>query len=536
MKKFLDKAKSSFKDSPHSQQQQQQQPLQTHDQPSTITPPSPLDIIRYRYHHGTNLGSIFVLEQWLSNSMFIDGCPGGSELDAVSYHLAQHGPDATRQKWQDHWANAVSDSDFDWLVREAKCTSIRLPVGYFTFGRKYCRGTPFEKVAEVYDGAWAAVRTFVERARSWGIGVLLDLHALPGGANGDAHSGSSTGKPEFWGSRKNMDLATRCLVFMAQEVQRGMDGVIGIQLCNEAVWDAKGMYDWYEHVISEISAVDDSIPIYISDAWDLNRALGWTNSRHALRGVPKNPIIVDTHKYYTFSDADRAKAPPQIISSIPNELNELSGKEGSLADRGEAQVIVGEYSCVLDGQTWSRCRPEEKEGFVAQFGQAQSQRFQQRTGGAYFWTYKMDWMDGGEWGFAEQTKKHNIAPPAGMLLAASDVKARAQKASDERARRAQEAQSGHENYWNATAPGKQFEHQRYGDGWQLGYSDALTFFAARADGAFGGRAGEGADRVGCADVWIKKRLLESGQRGEFVWEWEQGFRAGLAAFYEVVGI
>lgn len=68
----------------------------------------------------------------------------------------------------------------------------------------------------------------------------------------------------------------------------------------------------------------------------------------------------------------------------------MEGKEGSIWERGEAQVVIGEWSCVLDGRTWSRVKPEEKDGLVKQFGRAQSQKWQERTGGSYFWTYKMD--------------------------------------------------------------------------------------------------------------------------------------------------
>lgn len=62
------------------------------------------------------------------------------------------------------------------------------------------------------------------------------------------------------------------------------------------------MYEWYEDIIKEISRIDDSIPIYISDGWDLTRALNWVNGRSALRGGPSNPVIVDHHKYYTYVD------------------------------------------------------------------------------------------------------------------------------------------------------------------------------------------------------------------------------------------
>lgn len=121
-----------------------------------------------------------------------------------------------------------------------------------------------------------------------------------------------------------------------------MDGVIGIQVVNEAVWDAKGMYDFYETAIDVIGAVDDQMPVYISDGWDLGRALKWCNGRKVGKGRG-NPVVVDTHKYYTFSEKDRAQAPQEIIGRIGGEMGELDGKEGALCDRGEGQVVVGEW-------------------------------------------------------------------------------------------------------------------------------------------------------------------------------------------------
>jgi aryl-phospho-beta-D-glucosidase BglC (GH1 family) len=504
-------------------------------QPNIISPPTPLDVIRYRFHHGTNLGSIFVLEKWLTPSMFPSSSPSGSELSAVTTSLSVSGLAATREKWTQQWRGALSDADLRWLVEEAHVTSIRLPIGYFTLGERFCQGTPFDRVKEVYRDAWSEVRELVTRARGYGIGVLLDLHALPGGANGDEHSGSGSGKAELWGHKGNLERAAEACVFVAG-ASREMDGVVGIQIVNEACWGAKGMYDWYDEVIRRIAEVDSSMPVYISDAWDLERCLKWVNGRKIFGNIPSNPVVVDTHQYYTFSEGDRSQSPQEIIARIPGELSQLNGKEGSLGSRGEAQVIIGEWSCVLDGQTWGRVRPEEQEGITRQFGQAQSRKWQEKAGGSYFWTMKMDWMDGGGWGFVEQTKKGNISPPPALTLRVQDVKDRAQAAQDRRGELAQAARRSHNDYWTRTCPGKRFEHHLYGEGWDVGFSDALTFFIMRANGALGVQAAAGGDKIGCLEIWVKKRLLECGQRGEFVWEWEQGFRSGVEAFYKSVGI
>lgn len=69
----------------------------------------------------------------------------------------------------------------------------------------------------------------------------------------------------------------------------------------------------------------------------------------------------------------------------------------------------------------------------------------------------------------------------------------------------------------------------------MGRTDALSFFTMRAEGKLQGGA-EGGDKVGCLEIWVKKRLLDSGERGPFAWEWKQGVRAATAGFYKEVGI
>ena len=91
MKKFMNKAKASLNkgqsDYPSYQGQQQQKVIKQDDTASYIQPPSAIEVLRYRYNHGTNLGSVFVLEKWLSGSMFVAGAQGESELDAIHAYV-----------------------------------------------------------------------------------------------------------------------------------------------------------------------------------------------------------------------------------------------------------------------------------------------------------------------------------------------------------------------------------------------------------------------------------------------------------------
>lgn len=189
-----------------------------------------------------------------------------------------------------------------------------------------------------------AAKALIAQARHHGIGILVDLHGLPGGANGEEHSGTSSGKASLWGNKKHLSRALDALRFIAIEI-RGLDNVVGIQILNEACHNPQGMHEFYGHAIATIAEVDQSIPIYVSDAWHLGDALNWVTERNLWsgHGRPTNPIVIDTHRYYTFSDEDRSKSPQEIIGTIGGELGELDGKAGSLADRGEAQVIIGEW-------------------------------------------------------------------------------------------------------------------------------------------------------------------------------------------------
>ncbi len=118
MQNIIHKAKESLN---HVDESTNQNILSHHDQPLAIRPPTPKEVMRYRYHHGTNLGSCFVLEKWLSPSMFPQGADS-SELAAVTASINQYGHAKTKFKWEAHWAAMLSDEDFDWLVNVAHCT------------------------------------------------------------------------------------------------------------------------------------------------------------------------------------------------------------------------------------------------------------------------------------------------------------------------------------------------------------------------------------------------------------------------------
>ena len=141
-------------------------------------------------------------------------------------------------------------------------------------------------------------------------------------------------------------------------------------------------------------------------------------------------------------------------------------------------------------------------------------------------------MDGGEWGFKQQTKSGAITAPPNLGLSHQDVQSRINNAKGQQQDRFNNAFGSHCNYWDTQHPG-QYEHHRYEEGWKRAYDDAMIFFGMRANG---GLKGSGGDKIGMFDIWVRKRIIESGQAGKLVWEFEQGYRQGVKSFYEAAGI
>ncbi|GAM90276.1 hypothetical protein ANO11243_083180 [Dothideomycetidae sp. 11243] len=529
MKKFINEVKSLADPKDH-HADHPTLPPQPHE-PSAqgqfhLAPPTQLDLYRYRYQNGTNLGSVFCLESWLTGSMFPKGA-GPSELDAATASVQEHGIEDARKKFEHHWHDYVTDADLDWLSKEAKCNSVRLPVGYWTLGPSFCRNTPFEHVAGVYENAWTAVMHLIARCRARHIGVLVDLHGVPGGINGSAHSGTSSGRAELWSNPAHQDQVIACLEIIAHAL-RDQENIIGMEVCNEADW-APSLWAWYDRAIAAVHKIDPELPIYLSDGWRLPDALNETAQRNS-PATNLNPLIVDTHLYYCFSPSDTAKPPSDLIAAAGSALSSVPKQAGDVLSRGATAVAVGEYSSVLSEPSWSHVPASARPDLIRTFTQTQCATNHSRAAGAFFWTARMDWMPGGEWGFRAQVENKNLVAPSWLTLSVEEVKARIARAHEQAPGKRSETYAAHCGYWDQR--GGQYDHSLFAAGWDAGFADALRLFGMRSEtGLVGG------DRIGSVDMWVLKRLRDAKVAGNrSAWEFEHGLRQGVRDFYGLVGV
>ena len=122
-------------------------------------------------------------------------------------HLKRH-----RETW-------VTAEDFDWLKARG-INAVRIPVNYGVAEEN----PPFITAMDTLDWAF-------QTAKKHGIGVLLDLHGVPGSQNAWDHSGRQ-GTLGWHTSKENIDHSLRIVADLASRC-KGYENLIGFELLNE---------------------------------------------------------------------------------------------------------------------------------------------------------------------------------------------------------------------------------------------------------------------------------------------------------------
>ncbi|WPK22816.1 hypothetical protein PUMCH_000032 [Australozyma saopauloensis] len=465
-------------------------------------------IFRARQNLGVNLGGVFVREKWIFHLTF----PGNTlfELEAVAKSVNDVGVDQTRRAMEKYWKDYISNDDWKWMQGQG-VTGVRIPLGYWNIGGgKFVSGTKFESFSEIYRNSWNILKShYIEPAAGHNIAICVDIHALPGGANGDASSGEKNGgSADFWSNQQYQDLMVQAMRFVAQDLL-SYDNISSILLANEAV--SMGSIDpetnYYVRAIKAIREIDTSIPIVISDAWSANQYVKWVQQQQGENNCAG--LIIDEHCYRCFSQSDLAKSADQITNDLQSDL--LSGLDNN--GRG-VDIMIGEWTCVLDGQTWARTGLDPNDygssrraAYVAKFAQTQMGLFLQRAPASiYFWTYKFESGNGGEWDFKQQLNKSFTFPSVSVPTAGYfDVLFN-------------QHYQAHVDYWHKANPNENYEHYRYEDGFKAAWNDYETF----------AKAGSRVGRTQAIKSARYRQHLKSRGVLRFLWEWDHGYNQALS--------
>jgi hypothetical protein len=472
-------------------------------------------LFRYRKHIGVNVGAWFVGERWISDELY-DACPGAgpgqrSELASVSAHVKRYGFEATRLRWEQHWDTFMDAPKEILEMKAAGINAVRLPIGWFSLSRiELLRSTSFERYGAVYANCWSRILTFIQQCSDQGVGVLVDMHCLPGGANADAHSGTDSSEAGLYTDVNARRQALESIKFVIRELGT-RSNVIGIEVANEPTWgQADFLKPFYLECLSYAKNLGHSIPLYIGDCWSPLEWATWA-------GQLSSDLfcVVDHHYYYCFDDKRKRRSPEQIIQGIQTstELEKCSAA-------AHGQVVVGEFSLTLDESSLKMVSKDKRPYWTRAFGNAQLQQFLSHSAGAFFWTWKFQVRNGSNtWDLRDMIQNGSLPTPvAPQLDAPATICAAVQQRNKLKAVKTRE----HVAFWSTHGDPEQYEHWRYELGWDRGFADCLQF------------ASEGEGLV-CA---FQERLVVLRQRAHnrkrgvssFSWEYEHGYRAAWACF------
>ncbi|KAH7520633.1 hypothetical protein FEM48_Zijuj08G0165600 [Ziziphus jujuba var. spinosa] len=135
-----------------------------------------------------------------------------------------YGPDRAPQVMQDHWNTYITDDDFRFLSSNG-INAVRIPVGWW-IAKDPSPPKPY------VGGSLKALDNAFTWAEKYGIKVIVDLHAVQGSQNGNAHSSSRDGYLE-WGDSYIQDTVD-VIDFLAKRYGNN-PSLAAIELMNEPV-------------------------------------------------------------------------------------------------------------------------------------------------------------------------------------------------------------------------------------------------------------------------------------------------------------
>ena len=322
---------------------------------------------------GVNLGGWFVLEKWMTPSLF----EGLDAVDETTFCLELGEKAETRLK--KHWETFITEDDFKW-IREVGLNSVRIPIGHWIFGD-----------VKPYVGAIEYLNRALEYAKKYDLKVLLDLHTAPGCQNG-FDNGGIAGVMEWHQHQDNIDKTIEVLSRIAERYGN-YPQLMGIELLNEPHWTVPMsiIKDFYIRAYEEsrkFLPLDKVIVFHDGfriDEWDT-----FARDHHF------ENVMLDTHMYQCFTKKDKER---DIFAHL--DQVRFKRKEALEKVNNAIPTFVGEWSLSLSDTSFGSVNKD----YALRAYAATQLLMQEQAAGWYFWSYKIEAGVAPQWNFRESVNR-----------------------------------------------------------------------------------------------------------------------------------
>ncbi|KAI3465087.1 hypothetical protein Pfo_021750 [Paulownia fortunei] len=259
-----------------------------------------------------------------------------------------YGTDEAPKILRNHWSTYIVEDDFRFMSQNG-LNAVRIPVGWWI----------------IYDPV--PPKPFV--------GVILDLHAVPGSQNGNHHSGTRDGFLEWDDSRI---LETVSVIDLLAKRYAGHPSLGAIELMNEPL--APGVT--LDSLRKYYKAGYDAVRMYTASAYViLSNRLGEANCTELFPlAAGLNYSVIDVHYYNRYSDYFRRLNGQQNVDYVyekrSKQLQEVTHDGGPLSFVGEWTADLYVHNASM--QDYRR------------FAKAQLDVYGKATFGWAYWSYKCE--------------------------------------------------------------------------------------------------------------------------------------------------
>lgn len=274
---------------------------------------------------GVNLGGWFVLEPWITPSIFQPWATSQTVVDEYTYTQTL-GKDAAYSALSNHWNTWITQDDFNQISSNG-LNHVRIPIGYWAAapldGDPYVQGQ-----LDVLDQA-------IGWARNANLKILLDLHGAPGSQNGFDNSGRYG--PVDWQQGDTVSQTLTALQNLASRYSGDTDVVTAIELLNEPLGSSLNLDElksFYQSGYETVTGASTNYATCIHDAFQ-NFETYWNGFMTPASSGDQN-VILDTHQYQVFSPGQVAMSPSEHVSAACGLGPQLAGTD--------KWTIVGEWT------------------------------------------------------------------------------------------------------------------------------------------------------------------------------------------------
>ena len=246
------------------------------------------------YLRGVNLGGYFLTEYWMSKIFEKAAKEDGTGVTDCYKRLNEallerFGKEKTVAFWEEYRQNFFNETDFE-LLRDMGVNCIRLPITYMQVDFDALYG--YNLAAYEYD--FSAVDAFIEKAASYGIYTILDLHGAYGSQNGADHSGEIKVPTDFYSNEEMKQLTVDLWRAMAEHYKDN-PAIAGYDILNEPGEHKTGggtqsttsrHWNFMDRLYDAIREVDTNHVVIFESCWEASNLpnpseYGWKNCMYS---------------------------------------------------------------------------------------------------------------------------------------------------------------------------------------------------------------------------------------------------------------